>query len=682
MINNRGMAILLTMMEIPRITLLELSIKTKIPEQEILRHISSINDMLRKSQLKTIKRVNGQYTFPERFISEKEKLFEFCYKHQILFSENERIYLLYLYIFSSNEYISSYHLQELLAVSRNTTLNDLKRMKKYTKGYEVSVNYTRNKGYHIAGEEFECCNFAYHIITELVESSTGLWMLDYLTARLLINTENKTDFFAVIKKYEQGFHLIRIQNVLLKQFYFLQFFINKPRKINFLESSEHALAPFQQYTYMKEMTDSVLDIFFSENNGEREPELFFFVCHLLFGCFIHTNTSSTFFEAVVNNVVSEMERLSLIEFEENEKLKKGLLNHIIPAYFRIKIGFNDENDYTDRLMKENIELFTLVKRSLKSFEKLLGKEIPNSEVAYIMIHFGGYMKEFTGRKSKDIALIFCPNGVSSSLIIKNELQKLFPNLQFKTSYHSSSIKEIDQSDNDLVFSTTYLNISKPQFIVRALLTDDEKQLLSSLVTSHFPNANDRSYEMKKLIKVIKRNALITNKSRLQAELMDFVTNTTEEKEKPRLEELLTKQMIQFSSTKLDWQAAIRQAAIPLLENRKITNNYVEAMIQQILQNGPFIVLKEGVAIPHAKPEDGVNSIGMSMLILEKPTFFLDSQEYSVKIIIVLAAIDNNKHLNALLSLSNILKDNEKVKRLMDGRRYSDIEEILATAKIG
>ena len=145
---------------------------------------------------------------------------------------------------------------------------------------------------------------------------------------------------------------------------------------------------------------------------------------------------------------------------------------------------------------------------------------------------------------------------------------------------------------------------------------------------------------------------------------------------PLLEELITKETYQVSSEKLGWKEAIRLAAKPLLDQHKITENYPEAMIQKVEEFGPFINLGKGVAIPHARPDEGVNEIGMSMLVLEEPIYLLDDPEQEVSLLICIAAIDNESHLKALSHLTTILRDKNHVQTLISSKNYDDIEMII------
>ena len=127
---------------------------------------------------------------------------------------------------------------------------------------------------------------------------------------------------------------------------------------------------------------------------------------------------------------------------------------------------------------------------------------------------------------------------------------------------------------------------------------------------------------------------------------------------------------------MDWKDAIRLAASPLLKANKITLNYPEAMIAKVEEFGPFINLGKGIAIPHARPEDGVNEVGMSMLVLENPTYLLNDSNQEIRLLICIAAVDNETHLKALAHLTTILRDNDSVQALLSSKNYDDIKNII------
>ncbi|MEG1462923.1 MAG: PTS sugar transporter subunit IIA, partial [Anaerorhabdus sp.] len=52
-----------------------------------------------------------------------------------------------------------------------------------------------------------------------------------------------------------------------------------------------------------------------------------------------------------------------------------------------------------------------------------------------------------------------------------------------------------------------------------------------------------------------------------------------------------------------WQEAIQEAGNLLIEDNKITQNYVESMIHSVYEMGPYMVLMPGFALVHAAPSE-------------------------------------------------------------------------------
>lgn len=145
-----------------------------------------------------------------------------------------------------------------------------------------------------------------------------------------------------------------------------------------------------------------------------------------------------------------------------------------------------------------------------------------------------------------------------------------------------------------------------------------------------------------------------------------------------LDKLLTNKTIQIVPSVSDWKAAIRLAATPLVENGSITDDYVDAMIDNVLELGPYIVIAPQIALPHARPESGVKQVGMSMLCLSESVSFSDKEEHDVKLLIVLAAVDNESHLQALAQLSELLSEQDAQDQIMNATRVEQVLDVIET----
>ncbi len=143
-----------------------------------------------------------------------------------------------------------------------------------------------------------------------------------------------------------------------------------------------------------------------------------------------------------------------------------------------------------------------------------------------------------------------------------------------------------------------------------------------------------------------------------------------------LKDLIHEETIQFASHATDWKEAIKTAAKPLLTNEQITPSYIDAMIKSVEELGPYVVIAPGIAIPHARPEEGVNKLGMSLLRLDEAVPFSPKEKHQVKLLIVLAAVDHDQHLEALTQLSELLSEEENLKVIYGAKEKEEIIKLV------
>ncbi len=68
-----------------------------------------------------------------------------------------------------------------------------------------------------------------------------------------------------------------------------------------------------------------------------------------------------------------------------------------------------------------------------------------------------------------------------------------------------------------------------------------------------------------------------------------------------------------------------------------------------------MVIWPGVVLLHARPDEGVNCLSMSLITLKNPVAFGTPGKDPVYIAIVLGAVNNNSHLNALFELNALMQ---------------------------
>ncbi|RLG85827.1 MAG: hypothetical protein DRO39_04620 [Thermoprotei archaeon] len=132
-------------------------------------------------------------------------------------------------------------------------------------------------------------------------------------------------------------------------------------------------------------------------------------------------------------------------------------------------------------------------------------------------------------------------------------------------------------------------------------------------------------------------------------------------------------MIEVGVEVSTWEDAVRAAGSLLVRGGVAREEYVEAMIRTVKELGPYAVIAPGVAIPHARPEDGALRVGFSIVVLRRGVNF-GSPNDPVYIVIGFAAVDKKSHLNALQQLADMLSNREFIEALKRARSPGDVKE--------
>lgn len=136
-------------------------------------------------------------------------------------------------------------------------------------------------------------------------------------------------------------------------------------------------------------------------------------------------------------------------------------------------------------------------------------------------------------------------------------------------------------------------------------------------------------------------------------------------------DLLKKENVQIVESVTDWKDAIRISVQPLEQHGYVESRYKEEIISNVESMGPYIVLAPYIALPHARPEQGVKESQIAVTLLQNEVRFA-GDEKPVKLLIALAASDNNRHLDALMSISELLQNEDTVQKILNSK---DKEEL-------
>ncbi|MDR3588196.1 MAG: PTS sugar transporter subunit IIA [Negativicutes bacterium] len=113
----------------------------------------------------------------------------------------------------------------------------------------------------------------------------------------------------------------------------------------------------------------------------------------------------------------------------------------------------------------------------------------------------------------------------------------------------------------------------------------------------------------------------------------------------------------------DWEDAVKAVGAVMEKQGLVEHRYINSMVNVVRELGPYIVLAPGIALPHARPEDGALATGIGLITLSEPVPFGSADNDPVKIVIGLASKDNTSHIGLLRQLCEFLEDDANVDML-------------------
>jgi ascorbate PTS system EIIA or EIIAB component len=124
------------------------------------------------------------------------------------------------------------------------------------------------------------------------------------------------------------------------------------------------------------------------------------------------------------------------------------------------------------------------------------------------------------------------------------------------------------------------------------------------------------------------------------------------------------------------EEAIQQAGMLLVKENLVEQRYVEAMVTSFHKNGPYFVLAPKIALPHARPEDGVHEACVSLVRLKKPVPFGHTTNDPVQLVFGLGASSSEEHLNVLQKLMVLLGKAENTDKLLKLQTYDELNHLV------
>lgn len=616
------------------------------------------------------------------------------YKYK--YSKEERFVYILFKLLQENKPVNLKHFEENLCVSRNTLLKELDSIELWLKDKNLNLIRKTKVGLLIYGDELIKRNLSCKIFFKTASSED---ILNYISNKIIKSKINKLQFDIVFSNIDITFinELIKSAEVELKKefsdesytYLIIQLSIMIKRiqlnqNININNVNEDFITKTKEYTVSKNIINKIENYY---NIKISEDEIKYIVIHLLSSKIINEHIiDESYKESDLYNVIDKMtsciESFYNINFgEERDSLNNGLILHLKPLIYRIKYENKLVNPLFDYIKIKHKELFNYVKISIKYLEDLIGSNVGEHEISYIVIHYAAAIRQYNEKRNKKSKIILvCGTGIGTSKMVSSSILEKFY-VDIIGTYASRNISRDVLNECDYIVSTIDIqSLSKDEYIkINPILTEKDYSKLESYLTRNI-RENTKLNEIdlvNRLLNVVKKHCHITDEEQLKCEFLYEIKKESENKpktnEKLSLINFINKQNIRLNLNCKNFEDVILQGTKPLEEQGLITPKYGIDIINKLKEYGPYMVIAPGVCLSHTNLVNEINKSCMSFISLKNPIKFNSEFNDPVKIVLTFASLDKEIHLNALLEFMNILNNPKHLDRL---KNTSSTEEVL------
>lgn len=127
----------------------------------------------------------------------------------------------------------------------------------------------------------------------------------------------------------------------------------------------------------------------------------------------------------------------------------------------------------------------------------------------------------------------------------------------------------------------------------------------------------------------------------------------------------------------DWEDTVRRCGNMLIDSGNCKAEYVETAINNHKEIGPYYVIAPGIAMPHAKPEEGVLETGYALMTLATPVEFGDEENDPVDVVIFAGAVNRTEHNTEVVpQIAELCDSDRHIEAIRQAKTIPQLELVL------
>lgn len=666
------------------ISIQDLAEMFKVSSRTIRYDIEQINDYLKENHLQPLNLgKQGVINTQADITKARESLSEEGF-YSFKLSREERVCFSAVMMICSDDYITLSEIADQLFVSRSTIIQDLEHIKSFFRERHLYVLSHSNKGLLLEGREIDKRN----LLIDMIQSENSIFkaepifqhLTQCLSKNLKIDLEDISMIEKIINEAEHIYGRFLTDQSFVQLRNYFQLSLYRLRKAHYVEYGDDKNS---KWDMAKGMIDQIQQFIVKEI---PDTEIYYVASVLNRMKYIKKTTSNkeiVKMQVITRNFIEKISKDIHRNLQGDYIFYENLINHLESTFSTLGDRFAI-NSVVDEVLQRYPEVKQATERNVYVFEEYVGRKLSEEEIAYIVVHICAAIERNKNETVRYSVVLVCNGGIGTSQLLLARLEKFF-HLDVIDIIPAHDIENMNMDDVDAVISTISLEGKGIEYIqVDPLLTDEDCIRVGEKLSKIHPKVSEKetiseeNQDSLKSLETIKDILEEDEEEIAIGKIKSVIESFFQKKEETTLSDFLPAQAIQIGVECSDWKGAIEASAKYLLKNGAINENYIKAMIKNVMENGPYIVVAPGFALPHEALNAGASKVGMSLIRLKTPVPFGKEEMDPIEWVCCLSAINKETHLKAMFQLVNLFYNQSfrvKIKECKTGEEiYKIIEQ--------
>lgn len=598
-------------------------------------------------------------------------------------SRDERLVIEALLLIFTPEHVTLSDIAEFMYVSRSTVIGDLKHLNDYLSNYSLSINAQTNTGIRISGYEADIRDLFVNILLKngylysLFSHQEGTKNIKNGDIKA-IATEKKIILQNLTSEAEGHSELQLTEYSFDMLVSYLDMAIFRIKSGEQLKSYEQKNSDANS-KLIENLYELMCQHFSLEYNENELAYLKSFSANLAYlkkSSSVDGSKEIVKIQTITRLFIMNVSNSLNLPLYRDYELFQSLSNHLERIFIE---GFTNsiEDDEINAIIEKYDDIKKVVTENIDVLQQYVNRTISDEEIAYIVVYICASIEKMKTQTTVSNVILICNSGIGTSQLLKSKLLERF-DLNIINVIPKHRLNDSLSSEVDFVISTVDLeDIDVPYIRISPQLADSDFLRMKKMIDD-YGSVNLMKFAKNDYSDIISKIKPIVNSDEILDVIKESLNNYFAKKNKVAfsLSDLLTEDFIQVDVEADTWQQAIEKASINLLNRGYINNHYVQSMISNVEENGPYIVISEGFAIPHSGIDEGSMKLGFNLIRLKNPVTFNAGIYDPIRYVCVINAVDKEKHLNALFNLVNLLQISEFKEALNKAKSSKDIASVI------